>query len=52
MLKLKEPIHIFPSEDLDPNMTVADLFKDGSITVKVVDIYNEKIKLGFNVPDS
>jgi len=49
--KLEESIHIFPSDDLDPNMTVAELFKDGSIIVKVIDIENGKVRLGFNAPD-
>ena len=48
--KLEETIHIFPSDDLDPNMTVAELFNAGPITVKVIDIENGKVRLGFNAP--
>lgn len=44
--KLEESIHIFPSDNLDPNMTVSELFKDGSIYVKVIDIENGKVRLG------
>jgi len=50
--KLEESIHIFPSDNLDPNMTVVELFKDGAISVKVIDLENGKVMLGFNAPDS
>ena len=50
--KQKETIHILPSADLDPNMTVSELFKDGSIIIRVLELTKSSVNLGIIAPRS
>ena len=44
--KQNESLFIFPNLDVNPNMTVAELFKDGAIEVYVHDFRKTQIKIG------
>lgn len=50
--KFGEEITIVPTEDLEPSMTVSELFKDGPITIQVLRVHNNasKVKIGVNAP--
>jgi len=48
--KLNEEILIFPSGNIDPTMTVAELFADGAFVIKVHEIQNYRVKIGIEVP--
>lgn len=50
--KEKETIHIFPVDGLDPNMTIAELFKDGSIIIRVIELTKGNVSLGIIAPRS
>jgi len=47
-----ESIQIFPSRDIDPDMTVAELFKDGSIKIMIMtrEHNNQQVRLGIQAP--
>lgn len=45
-----EAVIIRPDVDLDPNMTVADLFRDGPLKVRVVAIEGRQVRLGIDTP--
>ena len=41
---------IYFSDSVDPNMTVGDLFADGSIEITVVDVYGLQARIGVEAP--
>ena len=45
-----ESLFIQLSKDVNPNMTVADLFKDGPIEINVSDIRKTQVKIGIHAP--
>ena len=47
-----ESLFIYPSLDVDPNMTVAELFKDGPIKVMLTSIANKQASIGIDAPQS
>lgn len=49
--KEDQSLVIFPSENIDPAMTVAELFKDGCIEIHVTDSKASSVRLGLNLPD-
>ena len=49
--KENQPLVIFPSENISPDMTVAELFKDGSIEIHVTDSKANSVRLGLSLPD-
>ncbi len=40
-----------PDPDIDPKMTVAELFADGPISVFVEEFVSNKVKLSIDAPD-
>jgi len=48
--KEKESFLIYPYEDLDPNMTIGELFKDGAIEIYLNDINKSQVKLAVTAP--
>ena len=49
--KEDQSLVIFPSENIDPAMTVVELFKDGLIEIHVTDSKTNSVRLGLNLPD-
>jgi len=45
-----ESLFIQLAKDVDPNMTVVELFKDGPIEVYVHDLRKTQIKIGIQAP--
>ena len=45
-----ESLFIQLAKDVDPNMTVAELFKDGPIEIYVHDLRKTQIKIGIQAP--
>jgi sRNA-binding carbon storage regulator CsrA len=50
--KESEIILIHPSEDLDPTMTVAELFSAGPIKVIVAETNQSDVQIGIDLPGS
>lgn len=51
--KVDQEIYIYPGDGLDPNMTVAELFSQGPIRVKLVEVrHSRDARLGIAAPDS
>lgn len=48
--KENESLFIQLAKDVDQNMTVADLFKDGPIEINVSDIRKTQVKIGIHAP--
>ena len=48
--KEQESILIFPAEDLDPEMTVAELFSDGVIEIYLDKVKDIKVRIGIDAP--
>ena len=48
--KESESILIHPSEDLDPAMTVAELFANGPIKVIITEARQGDVQIGIHVP--
>ena len=46
-----ERLHLYPSEDIDPNMTVAELFKDGPLDIIIQDIKSNSAKVLIDAPE-
>ncbi len=46
----EESLLIYPSEDIDQDMTVAELFSTGPIEVRVVQIKGDQARLGVKAP--
>lgn len=49
--KKDQSLLIFPSLDLDPDTTVAELFQNGPIEVLVNEIRGSQVRLGVIAPD-
>ena len=45
-----QSILIQPSSDLDPSMTIADLFAEGPVEVAILGIDGKQIKVGIDAP--
>jgi len=45
-----ESLLIFPADDIDKAMTVAELFRDGPIEVHLRDIKANQVRLGIEAP--
>ncbi len=54
MLTLKrrrgESIRVFPDEQLDPNMTVRELFRDSAIIIEVRETHRGSVSMGIDAP--
>ena len=46
-----ESIVIRPSDDIDPNMTLADLFKSGPIEITIFSAGKSRVKMGVQAPE-
>ncbi len=46
-----EELLLEPDADIDPNMTVAELFEDGPISIFVEEFVSNKVKLSIDAPD-
>ena len=46
-----ESILIRPSEGVDPNMTLADLFKSGPIEIRIFSSNGKRVKMGVQAPE-
>ncbi len=46
-----ESIVIRPGDDADPNMTLADLFRDGPIEITVYSQGSKRVKMGVPAPE-
>ena len=51
MVKEGESILIYPTDGADPDMIVAELFKDGLIRVKMGGISKQPVKVSIEAPD-
>lgn len=49
--KHAESILIRPSDDIDPNTTVAELFRTGPIEIKIYSVGQKRVKMGVQTPD-
>lgn len=45
-----ESISISPADDIDPNMTLKDLFKQGPIEIMILSSGNKRVKMGVKAP--
>ena len=45
-----QSIEIRPAEDIDPDMTLADLFKTGPIEITVFSSNGSRVKMGVQAP--
>ncbi len=45
-----EYITVYPAGDVDPRMTVAELFKDGPMEIHVGTINKNQVRLNFKAP--
>ena len=45
-----ESILIRPAEDVDPQMTLAELFRDGPIEITVFSATGNRVKMGVQAP--
>ncbi len=45
-----ESILIRPGDDIDPNMTLADLFKNGPIEITIFSSNGKRVKMGVQAP--
>lgn len=48
--RVGETIHIFPGEDLDPNMTVGELFGDREIVIRIGPVSGSRVRLSVTAP--
>ena len=49
--KYAESILIRPGEDTDPDLTLADLFRDGPIEITVFSDGSKRVKMGVQAPE-
>jgi sRNA-binding carbon storage regulator CsrA len=47
-----EFILLYPSQDIDPNMTVAELFSEGPVEVIFSEMKNGQIRVAVDAPDN
>jgi len=45
-----ESIEIRPGDDIDPSMTLADLFSNGPIEITIFSSNNNRVKMGVQAP--
>ena len=50
--RVGESVFIFPSDDLDPEMPVSELFKDGPIQVTLTRVNGNQARLGIVAPEA
>ena len=48
--RVGETIHVFPGEDLDPNMTVGELFGDREIVIRIGPVSGSRVRLSVTAP--
>lgn len=46
-----ESIEIRPGDDIDPKMTLADLFSDGPIEITIFSSNGNRVKMGVQAPE-
>ena len=46
-----EYVTVFPAAEVDPNMTVAELFKDGPMEIHVGSINKNQVRLNIKAPN-
>lgn len=46
-----ESILIKPCDDIDPSMTLADLFRNGPIEITIFSSGNNRVKMGVQAPE-
>ena len=46
-----ESIEIRPGDDIDPSMTLADLFAAGPIEITIFSSNNNRVKMGVQAPE-
>ncbi len=46
-----ESILIRPGDDIDPKMTLADLFSNGPIEITIFSASNKRVKMGVQAPE-
>jgi len=46
-----ESILIRPGDDIDPSMTLGDLFQNGPIEITIFSSNNNRVKMGVQAPD-
>ncbi len=46
-----ESIEIRPGDDIDPSMTLADLFSGGPIEITIFSSNNNRVKMGVQAPE-
>jgi len=46
-----ESIEIRPGDDIDPMMTLADLFSDGPIEITIFSSNGNRVKMGVQAPE-
>ena len=46
-----ESILIRPGEDIDPSMTLADLFRNGPIEITIFSSNSKRVKMGVQAPE-
>lgn len=48
--RVGEALLLLPSDDLDPDMTVAELFRDGPVVVRVEEVRRSQAAIGIEAP--
>lgn len=48
--RIGETFVLYPTPDLDPNLTVAELFAHGPIEVSVVELKHHQVRVGIDAP--
>jgi len=48
--KEKQSLFIIPNLDVNPDMTIAELFKDGCIEIHLHEINRNQVKIGIDAP--
>ncbi|MEM8815880.1 MAG: carbon storage regulator [Pseudomonadota bacterium] len=46
-----ESILIRPGDDIDPSMTLADLFRNGPIEITIFSANSKRVKMGVQAPE-
>ncbi|MGI9232027.1 MAG: carbon storage regulator [Woeseiaceae bacterium] len=46
-----ESIEIRPGDDIDPSMTLGDLFRGGPIEITIFSSNNNRVKMGVQAPE-
>lgn len=48
--RVGEVLYIYPSDDLPPEMTVAELFAGGQIAIEVLQVKGMQVRIGIDAP--